>query len=246
LSHSMPDTLFVSDLHLDKSRPAITRLFLKFLDQDALHADALYILGDLFEVWVGDDDDSPEQLIILEALRSLVRRSVPVHVMHGNRDFLLADEFAQKTGCQLIDDPALITLLDENILLMHGDTLCTDDIEYMNFRSKVRSPEWRDIVLNMDIDTRRSYFYELRQQSMDSHQSKPPGIMDVNQDAVENTMRKWGVYKLIHGHTHRPAVHHFDLDGVQASRIVLGDWYQSGSALRINKAGLILEDLPVN
>jgi UDP-2,3-diacylglucosamine hydrolase len=239
------ETLFIADLHLDEQRPAITELFLRFLDGRARGAEALYILGDLFEAWVGDDDDDPHYRTVTSALRRL-SQATPVYLMHGNRDFLIGDTFEHASGCQLIPDPTRIELHGTPTLLMHGDTLCTDDHEYMAFRRTVREPAWQQAFLDKPLAERRHIGRSLREQSQASTAAKAEAIMDVNQHAVVRAMREHGVLQLIHGHTHRPAIHELDIDGEPARRIVLGDWYRHGSVLVCSESGCDLQELPVD
>lgn len=236
--------LFISDLHLDARRPAVTELFLAFLaNLDAAHCAGLYILGDLFEAWIGDDNDAAHDQRILAALRATTERGIPVGVMHGNRDFLLGEEFARATGCTLLADPALIELNGEPTLLMHGDTLCSDDHEYQQFRTLVRNPVWQQQFLAKPLAERRAIAANLRETSRQRTGEKDAEIMDVNPRTVEATLRAHAVRRLIHGHTHRPAVHDLMIDGTSAQRIVLGDWYEQGSVLRCDESGLRLETL---
>ncbi len=224
-------TLFISDLHLDDTRPQITDLFASFLAEKARGADALYILGDLFESWIGDDDDAPLARRVAEGLRGLRDSGVPIHFMHGNRDFLLGVDFAERAGMTLLTDPTVVDLHGERTLLMHGDTLCTDDVEYQKFRTLVRNPVWQAQFLGKPLAERRAFAAQARGESRKQTAMKAAEIMDVNPDAVESAMRTHGVRRLIHGHTHRPATHRFDLDGAAAERIVLGDWYEQSSVL---------------
>jgi UDP-2,3-diacylglucosamine hydrolase len=237
-------TLFISDLHLDPARPDITGQALAFLDQETRDAEALYILGDLFEAWVGDDDPEPEKRRVIAALRRLTSAGLPCFFMHGNRDFLVGADFAAETGCTLLPDPTIIELHGTRVLLMHGDTLCTDDREYQAFRAMVRNPAWQQAMLARPLPERLALAKHLRETSAASMAGKSMEIMDVNQDAVVAAMRAHGVYTLLHGHTHRPAVHRFEVDGHEAVRIVLGDWYTQGSALRWTADGFALESLP--
>ena len=239
-------TLFISDLHLCGERPAITRLFLDFLRRRAGKADALYILGDLFEYWIGDEAVKQEEFqIVVRGLRDLTANETPVLVMHGNRDFLMARDFEKATGCRLLPDPTLVELHGTPTLLMHGDTLCTDDIEYMAFRAKVRDTGWQQEFLGKSMAERDAIVRNYREISKNSTSNKKPEIMDVNQKAVENVMREYNVQRLIHGHTHRPKEHVFELDGQPARRIVLGDWYEQGSVLSVDASGWRLESLPL-
>ncbi|MCR4300253.1 MAG: UDP-2,3-diacylglucosamine diphosphatase [Sulfuricaulis sp.] len=239
-------TLFISDLHLCGTRPAITGLFLDFLQHRARAADALYILGDLFEYWIGDEAVEQEEFSVMaRGLRELTAGGTPVWVMRGNRDFLMARKFEKATGCRLLPDPTRVELHGTPTLLMHGDTLCTDDSEYMAFRAKVRDTAWQREFLAKSIAERDAIVRNYREISRNSTSNKKPEIMDVNQEAVESVMRKHDVRRLIHGHTHRPQEHIFDLDGQPARRIVLGDWYEQGSVLSVDARGWRLESLPV-
>ena len=239
-------TLFISDLHLCGTRPAITALFLDFLQRRARNADALYILGDLFEYWIGDEAVEQEEFrAIVHGLREQTAGATPVFVMHGNRDFLMADVFEKATGCRLLSDPARIDLHGIPTLLMHGDSLCTDDLEYMAFRNQVRNPAWQRGFLGKSVAERDQIVRDFREISKHSTASKKPEIMDVNQNAVEAVMREHGVRRLIHGHTHRPKEHVFTLDGQPARRMVLGDWYEQGSVLSVDERGWVLESLPL-
>ncbi len=238
-------TLFISDLHLCGERPAITGLFLDFLRR-ARKSDALYILGDLFEYWIGDEAvEQREFLSIIRGLHELTTCGTPVFVMHGNRDFLMGDGFEHATGSHLLNDPARIDLYGTPTLLMHGDSLCTDDTEYMTFRAKVRSPAWQQKFLAKTIVERDRIVRDFREISKNSTAAKQPEIMDVNQKAVESVMHEHRVQRLIHGHTHRPKEHAFNLDGQPARRMVLGDWYEHGSVLRVDAQGWQLESLPL-
>jgi UDP-2,3-diacylglucosamine hydrolase len=239
-------TLFISDLHLCGARPAITGLFLDFLRRRARGANALYILGDLFEYWIGDEAVEQEEFhAIVRGLRELTAGGTPVFVMHGNRDFLMADGFETATGCRLLADPARIDLHGTPTLLMHGDSLCIDDVEYMAFRAQVRNAAWQREFLARPVAERDRIVRDFREISKNSTASKKPEIMDVNQKAVEAIMREHGVQRLIHGHTHRPMEHVFDLDGRPARRMVLGDWYEQGSVLSVDAQGWVLESLPL-
>lgn len=234
-------TLFISDLHLSDERQNITDLFLNFLDQRASQADALYILGDLFEVWLGDDMIMPEYKASLSKIKQLCDKGIPVYVMYGNRDFLMTKQFETLTGASIIKDPTIINLYGVETLLMHGDTLCTDDIDYMKFRSMVRNPEFIADFLAKSPEERLAIAAKFRQASKTEMASKTMEIMDVNQLSVEAIMLKHNVKQLIHGHTHRPAVHDFSVEDKEMKRIVLGDWYESGSVLVCNETGCQLE-----
>jgi UDP-2,3-diacylglucosamine hydrolase len=224
-------TLFISDLHLDPARPHIVELFTRFVAGDARQAEALYILGDLFESWIGDDDDSPLALQIAQSLYALKQSGVRVFFMHGNRDFLLGQAYAEKAGMTLLNDPAVVEFDGERTLLMHGDTLCTDDVAYQEFRAVVRNPDWQKQFRARSLSERHAFAAQARAESVKHTAGAKPEIMDVNQAAVIAAMRKQRVRTLIHGHTHRPSTHRFELDGQSAERIVLGDWYEQSSVL---------------
>jgi UDP-2,3-diacylglucosamine hydrolase len=238
-------TLFISDLHLEPTRPAITALFLDFLHQRARRAEALYILGDLFEAWIGDDDDAELGYVVAEALRALSDSGTPIFFIHGNRDFLLGARFATISGMQLLPESVVIELAGEPLLLMHGDTLCTDDTGYQKFRAKVRDPAWQAHVLALPLAQRRVLAGQLRETSQQATQQKAADITDVNPAAVDAALRAHGVRHLIHGHTHRPGLHEWTLDGCPARRTVLGDWFARGSVLCRDATGWRLENLPL-
>lgn len=239
-------TLFISDLHLSDERPAITRLFLDFLADEARQADALYILGDLFEFWAGDDAAAEAEFRpAVDGLRALSQAGVPLYFMYGNRDFLMRERFERDTGGKLIPDPTRIDLYGEPTLLMHGDLLCTADVDYFEFRKKVRDPGWQRDFLAKSLAERNDISNAYRDISKTNVARKPPEIMDVTPSAVEDTMRRQRVRRLIHGHTHRPGEHVFTLDGALARRMVLGAWYEQGSVLRVNAKGWALATLPV-
>ena len=224
--------LFISDLHLCPTRPAVSRLFLDFLRGPAQRADELYILGDLFEYWAGDDDlDDPFVAVMCEALAALADDGVATFFMRGNRDFLAGDGFARRTGAALLDDPALRPIEGVPTLLMHGDTLCTDDADYQEFRSMVRSPRWQQQFLARPLAERKRMIEELRRRSEEAKSVKAEAIMDVNEYAVAAALRTHAYPRLIHGHTHRPAQHLHLVDGRKCERWVLADWYDRGSYL---------------
>ena len=239
-------TLFIADLHLDPARPQITALFERYLAGDEVrHADALYILGDLVEAWIGDDDDAELPARIAAATRAVRDAGVRVYFMVGNRDFLLGQAFAARAGLTLLDDGTVHDIHGRRTLLMHGDALCTDDAAYQAVRKQVRTPEWQAQILAMPLQARRAFAAKAREDSKAHTGSTMESIMDVNADAVAEAMRKAAVTRLIHGHTHRPAVHDFQLDGAPAQRIVLGDWYEQGSVLRVDANGVELRGLAV-
>jgi UDP-2,3-diacylglucosamine hydrolase len=236
-------TLFISDLHLDASEPAAGAQFMQFLEQRAVSADALYILGDLFESWVGDDDDEPYRNRICRAIASVSAWGVPCYVMHGNRDFLFQSGFEARTGVRLIADPIVIDLYGEQVLLTHGDALCIADRPYQRLRGLVRNPRWQTRFLRLPLRLRRGLADRARRGSQRHTQRTAYDIMDVDLPAVSAAMRACGVHSLIHGHTHRPAVHEFQLDGQNARRIVLGSWHGSGSCLEWGEEGFHLDTL---
>jgi UDP-2,3-diacylglucosamine hydrolase len=237
-------TLFIADLHLDPSRPAITELFESYLASDEVrHADALYILGDLVEAWIGDDDDAELPRRIAAAIRAVRDASVPVYFMAGNRDFLLGETYAQRAGLTLLDDGTVHDLYGHPTLLMHGDLLCTDDVAYQAVRQQVRTPQWKAQIMSMSLEARRAFAAKARADSRAHTGSTQESIMDVNTDAVQQALRDAGVNRMIHGHTHRPAIHALQLDGHPAERIVLGDWYEHGSVLKVTPAGTELHGL---
>jgi UDP-2,3-diacylglucosamine hydrolase len=235
--------LFISDLHLTAGDAETTRRFVEFMAGRARAASELYILGDLFEAWIGDDDDDPRLIPIVTALRELTDAGVACALMHGNRDFLLGPRFCAATGTRLLGDYERIVLFGEPVLLTHGDLLCTEDTRYMTLRSELRSPAWQRDFLARPLDERRQIASDLRQLSATEIAAKDEYIMDVNQAAVERTMREHDVTLLMHGHTHRPAVHRFDLGGRPAARIVLGAWYHDPSIVTWTAAGFELEAL---
>jgi UDP-2,3-diacylglucosamine hydrolase len=235
--------LFVSDLHLDAAWPHAIEQFLAFLETTAPTAECLYVLGDLFEAWIGDDDPDPHRARVCDGLQRLSRRGIPCYVMHGNRDFLLQAGFAARTGCQMLHDPTVIDLYGEPVLLTHGDALCTRDQSYQHLRAIVRRPRWQRRFLRLSIATRRELAEAARAGSREHTGMHPGEIMDVSEDAVTAAMRACGTRLLIHGHTHRPAIHELELDGSAARRIVLGAWYEQGSCLVWDRQGYRLESL---
>lgn len=233
----MPHTLFISDLHLTSERPRINEQFFAFLRDTAPAAEALYILGDLFEYWVGDDDAADAlNTSVSAALAALNQRGVKVYFLHGNRDFLVGQVFAARSGVQLIADPTVVDLYGTRTLLMHGDTLCTDDVEYQKARAQFRNPQMQAKLLQLPLAVRHQQARQLRAQSEVSKAGKSADIMDVTTATVEQVLREQGYPRLIHGHTHRPARHVHDIDGNACERWVLGDWYNSGSYLYCDAA----------
>jgi len=237
------EILFISDLHLAAERPRMIDLFAAFVDEIAGGADMLYILGDFLEYWVGDDDPASGLQPVFDAMERLHAAGTSVRFMHGNRDFLIGDDLAARCHFEIIPDPTVEILHGERTLLMHGDLLCTDDIEYQKFRAMVRSPAWITDVLSRTVEQRLAFAGSLRDTSRQAVAEKSAYIMDVNQQAVEAFMREQNTRLLIHGHTHRPGIHEFSLDGTAAQRIVLGDWYDGGSYLRLGPQGPEMKQL---
>ncbi|MGP1675615.1 MAG: UDP-2,3-diacylglucosamine diphosphatase [Burkholderiales bacterium] len=231
-------TLFISDLHLCAGRPQSSRSFFGFLEREARSARSLYILGDLFEYWVGDDDlDDPFNAAVVAALARLVAGGVPTYLMHGNRDFVIGEAFARASGVTLLPDPTLIELHGRSVLLMHGDTLCTLDLEYQAFRREARGQTWISNLLHQPLAERKAAVEALRRKSEQEKRGKPAEIMDVAPAEVEAVLRRHGYPRLIHGHTHRPARHVHTVDGHACERWVLADWYQGGSYLVCDASG---------
>ena len=237
-------TLFISDLHLEAERPDIAKQFLEFMEKEARECEELYILGDLFEAWVGDDDPNTHYFTIKRSLRKLVDRGVPVYFMHGNRDFMVGKEFSNETGVKILADPYRVDMYGRKVLLSHGDLLCTDDIQYQKVRKMTRDPEWQAKMRAKPLKERLRIAAEARRHSLEQTINMSLEIMDVNQQAVEKMIREHNVDVLLHGHTHRPAVHTVDLGNRKAQRIVLGDWYRQGSVVRWDSRGPRLESMP--
>lgn len=231
----MSHTLFIADLHLCAEEPAITAGFLAFLRRDARQAGALYILGDLFEAWIGDDDPDPLHAEIAAALCELQQFNVPCYFIHGNRDFLLGKRFAAASGMTLLPEEQVLEIYGRRILIMHGDTLCTDDEGYQHFRRKVHQPWLQKLFLLLPLFIRQRIALNMRAGSKQANSSKDVTIMDVNAAAVQATMTRHQVHCLIHGHTHRPAVHQLKVDNQPAERIVLGAWHSDGSMIRVDE-----------
>jgi len=236
-------TFFVSDLHLHPSRPALIEAFLGFLRKQGGRAEAIYILGDLFEAWVGDDDPEPAYTGVRLALKQCVDAGTPVYVMHGNRDFMIGEQFATQTGCTLIEDPTRIDLYGTPTLLMHGDSLCTDDTDYQALREKVRSPQWQQAALELPLAQRLELAQQARELSALANRGKEERIMDVNAREVRRVIEAYEVRLLIHGHTHRAGIYPVETDQQAATRIDLGDWYESGSTLVAGPQGWHTEQL---
>ena len=240
-------TLFISDLHLDPERPEITELFGRFLDGEARGADALYILGDLFEAWIGDDDPSPAGAFVASKLHDLHHSGVPVSFIRGNRDFLVGDDYARRAGMAILHDPAVIDLYGTPTLILHGDLLCTDDSAYQQFRAQTRDPRWQAQFLAQPLPARLDFAAQARAASKARYgELVASGMAETIGDVAPATVQEWfnryGIRHMIHGHTHRPAVHD---EGGGKSRIVLGDWYEHGSVLRVDRDGFRLDALPL-
>jgi UDP-2,3-diacylglucosamine hydrolase len=235
-----PFTYFISDLHLSADRDDINQCLFEFLREKAPKADALYVLGDLFEVWIGDDDQNSFTLNIAEAFNALNQSGVPVYFIHGNRDFLIRQRFAKQAGFKILPEQMVIDLYGEPTLIMHGDELCTKDVDYQAFRKKARSWWWPRIMLCLPLSTRRKLAQKGRATSKHKQSKLSQEIMDVTPEEVISVMQAHGVIKMIHGHTHRPAIHQLQINNQAAQRIVLGDWYDQGSILKVSKDQLEL------
>lgn len=242
--------LFISDLHLEQGRPDITAALLTFLQANKSRCDALYILGDLFEVWIGDDQHSELSETVANALQAFHQAGSQINILHGNRDFLLGDNYAARCGALLMEDSSTIDTAVGRALILHGDDLCTDDVEYMQFRDLVRQQAWQQEFLSKSLEERQAFADQARQQSAKATSSKQLSIMDVNADAVERRLQDYGQTLMIHGHTHRPAIHDIQLHKTiqrsnKARRVVLGDWDKNGWYGKIDKNGLKLEKFPL-
>jgi UDP-2,3-diacylglucosamine hydrolase len=237
-------TLFISDLHLHPSRPVVTDCFVQFLEASAATTKALYILGDLFEVWIGDDDPDPHHRRVIDALHKFTASGPECFFARGNRDVIIGRKFCAETGSQLLDETTVIELYGTRILISHGDELCTDDLAYQRFRQQARNPTWRALFLALPLSLRRYVAQHLRRRSKADTALKPEDITDVSAQAVEEAFSTHRVTTMIHGHTHRPGVHELELFRKPRTRIVLGDWYEQGSVLRWDESGYRLETLP--
>ncbi len=239
-------TLFLSDLHLDPSRTDIAAALTGLLRGAARQATALYILGDLFEAWIGDDDQDPLAAAVATELCALSASGVPVYFQHGNRDFLLGPQYASRAGMQLLGEHQRIDLYGVPTLLLHGDTLCSDDHAYQRLRREWRAPTWQAAFLAQTLDQRRAFAAQARTESRAHTATAASAIMDVNASAVDDCFRRHGVTRIIHGHTHRPAIHPEQrIDGRACQRIVLGDWHRAGSVLRVSESSVELLELPL-
>lgn len=243
---------FISDLHLSAERPAVTQAFLHWLQTTVVDAEALYILGDFFEVWVGDDaltlpEYQQPYAPVVQALRALSQAGVQLFFMHGNRDFLLGEAFAEMTGLHYLADPTPLAYAQQRILLSHGDALCTDDLAYQQFRSQVRDPQWQQRFLSQPLSDRIDFSKQARGQSQKNKAMQSMDIMDVNTVAVEALMREYGYPDvLLHGHTHRPAMHMLTVDGHSCKRMVLGDWHETAVVAKLDERGLHMQTLHLN
>lgn len=229
--------LFVSDIHISEKNPEIGEQFIDFLEKQARQSEALYILGDLFDYWLGDDDPNPEYKKIKSALTQYTNKEIPTYFMHGNRDFLIGGSFANETGIKIISDPSIIELYGEKILISHGDMFCVDDIAYQSGRKLTRSPNWQKMILAKSLKERKAFAYKAREKSSKHIQEANEILMDVNQGEINKTFKKYGLNQIIHGHTHKPAIHNSVIKGESYKRIVLGDWYEQGSILKWDQSG---------
>lgn len=233
------ETLFISDCHLSAEQPEITQHFISFIKTRATKARVLYILGDLFELWLGDDDEAENLSSVLDVLHSL-SKTTQIYFLAGNRDFLVGQNLAKQVGFKLINEPHIITLNQQKTALIHGDTLCTDDVDYQNFRQLVRSQAWQQEFLAKPLSERQAIAKQLRENSKQAMQGKQEQIMDVNQNAVLEFTKQHNITQLIHGHTHRPAIHYYPEQ--RLTRYVLGDWRPKASYLRLNNKQITLCD----
>jgi UDP-2,3-diacylglucosamine hydrolase len=236
----MKKTLFISDLHLHESRPLVTRAFFRFLDTTAKEVTALYILGDFFDAWIGDDDDQPLVAEVANALSKLARNKTQIYLMHGNRDFLLGEDFVKRANAKIIPEETCIDLYGTKTLLLHGDSLCTADKDYIQFRTMVRNPVWQEHFLTQSLEVRRAIASELRNKSKNMNSLKADDILDVSPTEVETVFIRHQVQQLIHGHTHRPARHQLMINNQKSERIVLGDWHDSFWYVCADKNGIQL------
>jgi len=236
-ARDLQETLLVSDLHLAPERPEGIALFLRFLADRARGAGRLYILGDLFDAWIGDDDDTPAHRAVIDGLRALSNSGTSCALMHGNRDFLIGRRFARASGCRLLRDPARIALGGEPVLLMHGDLLCTDDVAYQRFRRKVRNPLVQRLFLLKRLEARRKIAADYRRRSAEAMAAKTEEIMDVSPQEVTRRIRRAGVQRLVHGHTHRPADHDLVVDGRIVRRHVLAEWHDGRGEVLVHADG---------
>ena len=228
---------FISDLHISESQPEIAKQFIEFLENSSKSTSALYILGDLFEYWIGDDDPNPYYARIVSSLYDYNASGIPTYFIHGNRDFLIGEIFAKKTGVKILKDPSIIKINDEKIMLSHGDIFCTDDYEYQNTRKLTRDPEWQKMMLKKTIVERETFAQKAREESKHHTKYLNDNITDVNQDEINKTFKNNNLAKIIHGHTHKPAIHDTLINNIPHQRFVLGDWYEQGSILNWDEYG---------
>ena len=228
---------FISDLHISEAQSEIGEQFIDFLGHHALKYNALYILGDLFEYWLGDDDINPYLNKIKKALKDYTQSGIPTYFIHGNRDFLIGKRFSAETGIKILSDPTIIQIYNEDILISHGDLFCTDDISYQATRELTRDPKWQNMMLNKSLEERKAFAYEARLKSKNHMKDLASKITDVNQSEITNTFKKFNLKTIIHGHTHRPAIHNTKINNIEHKRIVLGDWYDQGSCLEWDESG---------
>ena len=237
-------TYFIADLHLAQNRPDITACFLSFLEKDAVHAQKLYILGDLFEVWFGDDFQSPLNDQVASALTALAHTGTEIFFIHGNRDFVLGKHYAKRASMTLLPEKTTVDLYGQQALIMHGDTLCTRDVDYQKFRKKSRTWWWMGLVTNLPLWYRKRLAEGYREKSKNAQQMKSLDIMDVTSSEVVKELEDYNCQLLIHGHTHRPAVHELTANNKAAKRIVLGDWYEQGAWLKVTPQEMTLTNTP--
>ena len=236
-------TLFLSDIHVSDQHPEISDHLKEFLLKEESKTNAIYVLGDLFEYWLGDDDPNPSFAEIKNLLKTLSDKNISLFFMHGNRDFLIGESFAKETGCQILHDPCVIDLFGKKVLISHGDIFCTDDKEYQLFRNQTRDPAWKESILSKSLSFREEFAKQARLESSIHTSLKKNEIMDVNKDEILKIYEKYNVDIIIHGHTHRPAIHDVSFNGRNYQRIVLGDWYEQGSILRCSEKGFDLIQL---
>lgn len=246
MSSTPPHTLFVSDLHLESGRPDITACFLAFLEGPARGAEALYILGDLFEVWIGDDAPGATGSRVAASLHELAGAGVDIHFLAGNRDFLIGEDYCRLAGMRRIEEPVVVDMYGVPTLLLHGDALCTHDDAYQRMRAKTRDPQWQQRMLSRPRWCRHMLARTARLASRVRGRFAPAANLDVNPGAVADAFLIHGVDRMIHGHTHRPGIHRHEIDGRSRERIVLGDWFEQGSVLRLSANSVDLQDLPFN
>tara|TARA_B100000900_G_scaffold372494_1_gene352447 strand:- start:1428 stop:2153 length:726 start_codon:yes stop_codon:yes gene_type:complete len=236
-------TVFLSDIHISDQHPEISKHLEEFLLEEGSKTDAIFVLGDLFEYWLGDDDPNPLFREIKQLLKRLSDKNISIFFIHGNRDFLIGESFAEETGCHILNDPHIIDLCDKRVLISHGDMFCTDDKEYQLFRNQTRDPAWKEFILSKSLSFREEFAKQARLESSKHISSNKNEIMDVNKDEILKMYEKYNVDIIIHGHTHRPAIHDVFFNGRNCQRIVLGDWYEQGSILKCDETGFDLIEL---